>query len=123
MRLGEFGPVVNDYVGSFNSTERGGGSIGDAFGATDTDEYVFEVLSTGTLAFSMTGFVGDIDAVFLDRPAAEASFPDGVINIDAATTETTEVASFAVTAGDVIFLEIARYDAVPTPYSFSLTIQ
>ena len=123
VRLGEFGPVVNDYVGSFNSTERGGGSIGDAFGATDTDEYVFEVLSTGTLAFSMTGFVGDIDAVFLDRPAAEASFPDGVINIDAATTETTEVASFAVTAGDVIFLEIARYDAVPTPYSFSLTIQ
>ncbi|MDP2341839.1 MAG: thrombospondin type 3 repeat-containing protein [Deltaproteobacteria bacterium] len=122
VRLGEFVPIVNDYIGSFDTTERGGGAIADAFGATDTDEYVFEALSTGTLQFSMTGFVGDVDAVFLDRPAAEVSFPDGVTNTDAATLETTEIAEFAVTVGDVIFLEIARYDDVPTPYSFSLTV-
>ncbi len=126
LRRGDFlpaQPIVNDYVGAFDATERGGGAIETAFGATDTDEYVFEVLSTGTLVFALTGFSGDLDAIFLDRPAAQAAFPLGVTNVDAATVAAIERASFAVTVGDVIFLEIARYDAAPTPYSFSLTIE
>ena len=124
LRKGEFAPVVNDYAGSFDRTIRGGGAL-DALGAgaVDTDEYVIEILSDGTLNFSMA-FTGnsDLDALFLDVAAgdvADAAFVDG----GAAGLANPEVTSFPVTAGQLLFLEIGRYDDVPGDYTFSLTIE
>jgi hypothetical protein len=122
VRLGEFVPIENNYVGAFDGTVRGGGALG-AFGAVDTDEYVVEVLSSGTLRFSLDFAAGDLDGAFLNVAAADAVIPDNLVNADAATLANPETASFAVTAGDILFLEIARYDDTPTSYQFSLTLE
>jgi hypothetical protein len=122
VRKGEFVPVVNDYVGTFDGNVRGGGVLGE-FGAVDTDEYVFEVLSTGTLTATLAiGGATDLDMVFLSAPAAGGSLAD-LVNADGATLANPETASFPVQAGDVLFLEIASYDASETSYQLSLTIE
>jgi len=123
VRKGEFVPVVNDYVGAFDATVRGGGALAE-FGAVDTDEYVVEVLSTGTLSATLAigNAAADLDMVFLSAPATTGSLAD-LVNADGATLANPERASFPVQAGDVLFLEVARYDATVTPYQLSLTIE
>jgi hypothetical protein len=123
VRRGEFVPIVNDYVGFFDGVVRGGGVLA-AFDAVDTDEYVVEVLSTGTLRATLASANVDVDLdmVFLTAPAGVASLDD-VVNVDGATLANPEVASLPVQAGDVLFIEIARYDAIATPYQLSLTVE
>jgi len=123
VRLGEFVPVVNEYVGTFDANVRGGGLL-EQFGAVDTDEYVFEVLSTGTLSATLTfaNPAADLDMLFLSAPAATGSLGD-LVNADGATLANPEQASFPVQAGDILFLEIGKYDALETTYQLSLTIE
>jgi hypothetical protein len=123
VRLGEFGPIVNTYVGAFDGVVRGGGVLA-GFGAVDTDEYVLTVLSTGTLKASLAfaNVAADLDLVFLAKAAGEATLDD-VLNDDAVSLANPEEASFPVVAGDVLFLEIASYDDAVTPYQLTLTIE
>jgi hypothetical protein len=123
VRLGEYVPITNEYVGRFDGNVRGGGLLAP-FGAADTDEYVVEVLSTGTLRaeLAFATATADLDMIFLSVPAATGSLGD-LVNADGATLANPERASFAVQAGDILFLEIASYDATETTYQLSLTIE